>query len=348
MSLRLIEPLALLHGPAAAEAVVAGHAAWLAGGPAAFALGRMIGDSLIRPVRDLPPDAVARISQAPSRWAGLPTGRPLVMGVVNVTPDSFSDGGLHAASDRAVEAGLGLVAAGADLIDVGGESTRPGAQPTPPEVERARLLPVVRALAGAGIAISADTRNAATMAAALDAGARIVNDVSALAYDPQSLPTVVARRCPVVLMHMRGVPATMQSLARYDDVAADVTRELAASLAAAEVAGIDRANVALDPGIGFAKGPGHNEELLARLPLLLNLGCRVLVGVSRKGFIGRLSGEAVARRRLPGSLAAGLAALLGGAAILRVHDVAETVQALAVWRGIFAPPVLNPIGQQRP
>jgi dihydropteroate synthase len=341
MSLPLVEPLALLHGHAAEVAVAAGKAAWLAGGPAAFALGRVVGDPAIRPVRDLPPDAVARISQAPPPWAGLPTGRPLVMGVINVTPDSFSDGGLHAATERAIAAGHAMAAAGADLVDVGGESTRPGAQPTPPAIEQARLLPVVRALAAVGIVVSADTRNAATMAAALDAGARIVNDVSALAYDPESLPTVIARRCPVVLMHMRGVPSTMQGLAHYDDVAVDVTGELAASLAAAAAAGIARANVALDPGIGFAKGPGHNEQLLARLPLLLNLGCRVLVGVSRKGFIGRLSGEAVARRRLPGSLAAGLAAALGGAAILRVHDVPETVQALAVWHGIFAPPVLR-------
>jgi dihydropteroate synthase len=258
-----------------------------------------------------------------------------VMGVINVTPDSFSDGGLHQATGRAIEGGRALAAAGADLIDVGGESTRPGAEATPPEVERARVLPVIRALVGDGIVVSVDSRNAATMAAALDAGARIVNDVSGLGYDPESLPLVAARRCPVVLMHMRGLPATMQRLTRYDDVAADVTRELGAALAAAEAAGIDRASIALDPGIGFAKGPGQNEELLARLPVLLNLGCRLLVGVSRKGFIGRLTGEAVAQRRVAGSVAAGLAALLGGAAILRVHDVAETVQAVRVWQGIF-------------
>jgi dihydropteroate synthase len=333
--LPLIEPLGLLHGPAAAEAVAAGQAAWLAGGPAAFALGRVIGKPDILPVRDLPAEALARIAGAPPPWAGLPGGRALVMGVLNVTPDSFSDGGVHAATDRAIAAGVAMAAAGADLIDVGAESTRPGAAATPPEIERARLLPVVRALAAEGLVLSADTRNAATMAAALDAGARIVNDVSGLAYDPQARATVAARRCPVVLMHMRGLPATMQSLAQYRDVAAEVTGELAVSLAVAEAAGIDRTRVALDPGIGFAKGPGHNEELLARLPVLLNLGCRLVVGVSRKGFIGRITNEAVARQRLGGSLAAGLAAVLGGAAILRVHDVAETAQAVRVWHAIF-------------
>ena len=337
MSETLIEPLALLHGPGAAEAVAAGHAAWLAGGPTAFALGRVIGEGAIRPVRDLPQEALARLTQAPPNWDGLPGDRPLVMGIVNVTPDSFSDGGVHAATDRAIAAGRAMWAAGADVIDIGGETTRPGSHPTAPEVEQGRILPVIRALAAEGAVISVDSRNAASMALALDAGARIVNDVSALAHDPCAPPLVAARRCPLVLMHMRGTPATMQGLTQYDDVAADATRELAASLAAAEAAGIDRASIALDPGIGFAKGAGQNEALLARLPVLLNLGCRILVGVSRKGFIGRLSGENEPKQRLPGSLAAGLAALLGGAAILRVHDVAETVQAVRVWQGIFAP-----------
>jgi len=336
MSAPLIEPLGLLHGPLAAAAVAAGQAAWLAGGPAAFALGRVLPHGAILPVRDLPEAALARLTAAPPPWAGLPTGRPLLMGVINVTSDSFSDGGDYAATERAITGGRAMATAGADLIDVGGESTRPGAAPTDIALEQARILPVIRALAADGVAVSVDTRNAATMALALDAGARIVNDVSALAYDPAARATVAARRCPLVLMHMRGTPATMMSLTQYDDVAADVARDLAAALAAAEAAGIARALVALDPGIGFAKGPGQNEDLLRRLPVLLNLGCRLLVGVSRKGFVGRLSGETVARRRVGGSVAAGLAALLGGAAILRVHDVAETVQAVRVWQGIFS------------
>ena len=256
------------------------------------------------------------------------------MGIINVTPDSFSDGGLHADAGHAIAAGRAMAAAGADILDVGGESTRPGSAPTPPDQERARILPVVRALAADGHVVAVDTRNAATMAAALDAGARIVNDVSGLAFDPKALPLAAARGCPVVLMHMRGVPATMQSLAQYDDVVADVARELAARLAAARAAGVAPENIALDPGIGFAKGPGHNEQLLARLPVLLNLGCRLVVGVSRKGFIGRLSGQPQPQLRLGGSLAAGLLALLGGASVLRVHDVPETVQAIRVWSAI--------------
>ncbi len=333
-SVPLIEPLGLLHGRAAAEAVAAGHAYWLAGGPAAFCLARV--DGHIVPARELAPRPQA-LTFAPPNWAGLPDG-PLVMGIVNVTPDSFSDAGRYAATGAAIAAGRAMAAAGASVVDVGGESTRPGAQATPIAEELARVLPVVRALAADGIVVSIDTRNAATMAAALDAGARIVNDVSALTYDPAALALVAARACPVVLMHMRGDPATMQRLTGYGDVARDVTIELAVRLDAAVRAGISPDRIALDPGIGFAKAPGQNEELLDRLPMLLNLGCRLLVGVSRKGFIGRLSGEADAMRRLSGSLAAGLLALLGGAAILRVHDVAETMQAVRVWQGIHTAP----------
>jgi dihydropteroate synthase len=257
------------------------------------------------------------------------------MGVLNITPDSFSDAGDFADPARAIEAGLAMAAAGADLVDVGGESVRPGAQATSPEGERERVVPVVRALAAQGVVVSIDTRNAATMAAALDAGARIVNDVSALTHDPAAAGFVAARLCPVVLMHMRHDPATMTALARYDDVALEVTQELAARLAAAEAAGISRASIAVDPGVGFAKTADHNLALLPRLTVLLNLGCPVVVGVSRKGFIGRLSGERTPRRRGPGSIAAGLYAALHGAAVLRVHDVAETVQAARVWRGLI-------------
>ena len=333
----MIEPLGLLHGRAAAEAVAAGCAAWLAGGPAAFTLARLPQHGRIMPLRDLPAahgPALARLSAAPPPWAGLPAGRPAVMGIINVTPDSFSDGGVHGGAAGAIAAGRAMAAAGADVIDVGGESTRPGAPAVPPAEERARVLPVIGALAADGIVVSADTRNAGTMAAALDAGARIINDVSALAHDPAALKLVAARGCPVVLMHMRGAPATMQQCADYADAPWDVTRELAARLDAAERAGIARGAIALDPGIGFAKRTAHNVALLARLPVLLNLGCRLLVGVSRKGFIEQMAGAAEPRQRLGGSLAAGLAALHGGASVLRVHDVAQTVQAVRVWHGI--------------
>jgi dihydropteroate synthase len=269
----------------------------------------------------------------PAIWAGLALDRPRIMGVLNVTPDSFSDGG-RLDPEVVIAAGLAMLADGADIIDVGGESTRPGAAPTSPDIERARILPVIRALAAAGACISVDTRHAATMMAALDAGASIVNDVSALTHDPDSAAVVAARRCPVILMHMRGTPATMMGLARYDDVAAEVTAELASRIAAAERAGIHREAIAIDPGFGFAKHPPHSLALLRDLARLTALGLPIVAGVSRKGFIGSTGGEPEPARRFPGSIAAGLFALTRGAAVLRVHDVRETVQAVRVWHAL--------------
>jgi dihydropteroate synthase len=258
------------------------------------------------------------------------------MGVLNVTPDSFSDGGDHGDPDRAIAAGTAMAEAGADIVDVGGESTRPRSEPTPPDVEQARVLPVIRALAAAGVRVSVDTRHAATMAAALDAGATIINDVSGLSFDPASAALVAARGCPVVLMHMRGTPSDMHTRNRYDDVVADVRQELAERIAAAEAAGVPREAIAIDPGIGFAKKASQSLELLRRLPELASLGCPILVGVSRKSFMSAAVGEPDPRRRVGGSLAAGLFALSRGAAILRVHDVAETVQAVKVWQALSA------------
>jgi dihydropteroate synthase len=265
------------------------------------------------------------------RWAGLSLDCPHVIGIVNVTPDSFSDGGAHFAPDHAVAAGMAMAEAGADIIDVGGESTRPYSASTDPSEERVRVIPVVGALARVGLTVSIDTRNAETMAAALDAGAQIVNDVSALAHDPAAARLVAARGCPVVLMHMRGVPATMHEYASYSDIAAEVIAELSERIAAALRAGIRREQIAIDPGIGFAKQPSHSVEMLRRLPELASLGFPILVGVSRKGFIGRLTGVGEPHERLAGSLAAGLFAVSRGAALLRVHNVLETVQALHVW-----------------
>lgn len=266
-------------------------------------------------------------------WAGLPPG-PVVMGILNVTPDSFSDGGDAMDAARAIEAGQRMIAEGAGLLDIGGESTRPGAAPVPPEEERRRVLPVVAALAGRGVALSVDTRNAGTMAAALDAGAAIVNDVTALTHDPAAASLVARRGCPVVLMHMRGTPATMMAHATYADVAAEVMAELNARIGAAETAGVVRSSIAIDPGIGFAKTGEHNIVLLQRLPILLGLGCRIVVGVSRKRFIGQLSGAEDMKQRMAGSIAAGLYALSQGATILRVHDVAATVQAVRTWQAL--------------
>jgi dihydropteroate synthase len=203
-----------------------------------------------------------------------------------------------------------------------------------PEEEQRRILPVIRSLAAHGVALSVDTRNASTMAAALDAGARIVNDVSALTHDPAAAAVVAARSCPVVLMHMRGTPATMHEHASYGDVARDVAAELAERIAAAEAAGIVRERIAIDPGIGFAKAARDNLALLPRLGLLAGLGCPIVVGLSRKRFLGTLTGVETPTRRGPGSLAAGLFAVLQVAGLLRVHDVAATVQALRVWRAL--------------
>jgi dihydropteroate synthase len=256
------------------------------------------------------------------------------MGVLNVTPDSFSDGGDFLDAETAIAAGRAMAASGADIIDVGGESTRPGSQPTPPDVELARILPVICGLASAGVRVSVDTRHARTMAAALDAGAAIVNDVSALRHDPDAAPLVAARGCPVVLMHMRGSPTDMYAGAVYRDVAEEVRSELAERIAAAEAAGIASDRIAIDPGIGFAKTAEQSLALLQRLPELASLRRPIVIGVSRKSFLATLTGEADPRRRLPGSLVAGLFALSRGAAMLRVHDVAETVQAIAIWRAL--------------
>jgi dihydropteroate synthase len=338
---RWIEPLGLMTGPAAALAVETGHALPFLGGPMAFSLARLIEDGATRAV--LPAGRVPEgwsallppLTRPLPRFAGLAPkapGRPLVMGIVNVTPDSFSGDGLAAAPEAAVAQGRALLAAGADLLDIGGESTRPGAAPVPPEEECRRILPVVRALAGAGAVLSVDTRNAITMAAALEAGAAVVNDVSALRHDAEAAGVVARSGAAAVLMHMRGLdPRTMQDDPRYEDVVLEVAAFLRERVAAAEAAGIPRARLALDPGIGFGKTVAHNLALIGRLPLLAGLGCPILVGASRKGFVGHLSGVAEPARRLAGSLAVALAAAGRGAAILRVHDVAETVQALRVW-----------------
>ena len=274
-------------------------------------------------------------SDSDTKWAGLTLDQPRVMGILNVTPDSFSDGGSHVGVDNAIAAGLAMAEAGADIVDVGGESTRPGADQVSAETEQARILPVIRALAAADIRISVDTRNAATMRAALGAGASIINDISGLSYDPRSLGVVAEHGCPVVLMHMRGTPATMNGEAVYRDVVTEVRTELANRVDAALAAGIRRDRIAIDPGLGFAKDATHSVAVLRGLGTLADLGYPMLVGLSRKRFIGALSEERRPDQRLGGSLAAGLFAILRGASILRVHDVRETVQAIRVWRALF-------------
>ena len=271
---------------------------------------------------------------APAAWAGLTLDRPRIMGVLNVTPDSFSDGGAYSTVEAAISAGIAMFEDGADIVDVGGESSRPGAPNVTVDVEKERVVPVIRALARRGVQISVDTRNACTMAAALDAGASIINDISSLAHDPESARLVAQCGCPVVLMHMRGNPATMRECAVYADLATEVMAELQNRLTSALLAGVWRGAIALDPGVGFAKSADQSIGILRALPLLATLGCPLLVGVSRKSFIGAVAREPDAHARLPGSIAAGMFALSQGAAILRVHDVRETVQAIRIWTAL--------------
>ena len=267
--------------------------------------------------------------------AGLSLDRPRLMGIVNVTPDSFSDGGAFSSAQAAVDHALQLEAEGADILDIGGESTRPGAHPVSIKEEVARVIPVIEGLAGKTKAlISIDTRKAEVMRRALAAGAHIINDVAALTYEPECLEIAAASNAPVILMHAQGDPRTMQAAPEYDDCLLDVCDWLEARLAACEAAGIARDRLVIDPGIGFGKTLAHNLELLAGLTLLHGLGVPVLLGASRKSFIGMLTGEKDARQRVPGSIAAALAGASQGAQILRVHDVAETRQALTVWEAM--------------
>ena len=264
----------------------------------------------------------------------LPLDRPLIMGVLNVTPDSFSDGGRFLDPSAALEHARRMIADGADLIDIGGESTRPGAPPTPESLELERVIPLVERLSASGVPISADTGKPAVMRAAIAAGACMINDVYALRA-PGALEALAGAAQPVAvcLMHMQGEPATMQQNVVYIDVVAEVKEFLLERAAACEAAGIARERIVLDPGFGFGKTVAHNLTLLRALPQIVALGYPVLAGLSRKSTIGALTGRE-GGERLAGSLAAAVAAVAGGAAIVRVHDVRETVDALKVWRAI--------------
>lgn len=345
-----IRPVGLL--PVVAWAM--GAAVPLAGGRFAFAMAELIvrqpgrierafaplseimawGWERARPVAEALDRRIAALTRTRPPFAGLALDRPLIMGIVNVTPDSFSDGGDFFDHATALRHGEALLEAGADILDVGGESTRPGAAPVPPDEEEARVLPVVRHFAARGACVSIDTRHARVMRAALDAGARIVNDVSGLAGDPGSLSVVAEAGAPVVLMHMQGDPGTMQQNPTYEDAALDVFDWLEKRVAACLAAGVPLERICVDPGVGFGKTTAHNLEVLRHTALYHALGGPVLIGVSRKGFVGRLSRDEPPKARVAGSLAAGLETLSQGAQILRVHDVAETFQARAVWEAM--------------
>ena len=336
----LVEPVGLLHGRDAADAIAAGDALPFLGGAAAFALARLHGPgapaAAVRAtaIAGAWSDALARVTAAPAS-AGLPPG-PHVMGILNATPDSFSDPGLYLDPAVAIAAGRRFVAEGATVLDIGGESTRPGALPPALADEIARVAPILDGLRGCGALLSVDTRRVPVMQAALAHGADIVNDVSGLAFDPEAIPCLAHETCAVVLMHMRGTPETMRDHARYEgDLAATIVRELGARVDEAVAGGIAPGRILVDPGIGFAKTAEQGLELLRRLPILANLGARLVLGVSRKSFIARVAGIDDPHARTPGSLAAGTAARGFPGTLHRVHDIASTRQFLLVEQALL-------------
>ena len=351
-----LRPIGLLYGDTAAEAVAQGVALPLAGGPIAFTAAELIEGTPRAAKRrlvtaqdlarsrdaDLGP-VLERVTAPRPPFAGLAFTRPLIMGIVNVTPDSFSDGGLYDTTEGAIVHAAELATDGADIVDVGGESTRPGSDAVEEGEELSRVMPVLEGLAGLHAAVSIDTRKASVARAAAKAGAKIFNDVSALTYDRDSLAAAAETGLSVILMHAKGEPKTMQDDPRYDDVVLEVYDYLGARIEAAEAAGIDRSRIAADPGIGFGKTLAHTLALLANLSLLHGLGVPLLVGASRKRFISGVAGGETPQSREAGSFAVALVAAAQGAQILRVHDVAGTRQALSVWRASIAGKTANPL-----
>lgn len=310
----------------------------LAGGPLWFTHAELLRrDAAPRIVAatDLPAEVLDPLIAARAPVCGLDLSRPVHMGILNVTPDSFSDGGQHFDASDALAAVARMVADEVDIIDIGGESTRPGAETVAEAEEIRRTAPVIAAIRAAqDVAISIDTRKAAVAGAALDAGADLVNDVAGFTLGPALAPLCAGRNVPVCVMHAQGDPATMQDDPRYDNVLLDVYDFLAARIAALEATGIPRDRIIVDPGIGFGKTLDHNLDLLKGIALFHGLGCAILLGVSRKRFIGTIGKAPLASDRAPGSIAIGLAALTQGVQILRVHDTSETAQALRLWNAV--------------
>jgi dihydropteroate synthase len=331
-------PAGLVYGPDARQVISQGRGASLGGlSTIAYTMLERIERDGSTIHRRFEPGDLQRQTVLP---AFLPPDRPLIMGIVNVTPDSFSDGGLAAETDRAISHGLQLAKEGADILDIGGESTRPGSEGVPEAEELRRVLPVIEALSAAGHTVSVDTRKGRVMRAALQAGASIVNDVAALTYEPDALQAMAEASCPVILMHAQGDPKTMQLSPHYDDVALDVYDWLEARIAACEAAGIARVRIIADPGVGFGKSFRHNLDVIRQFTLFHALGVPLLMGLSRKGFIGAITGEKLAGNRVNGSVGGALWSALNGAHILRVHEVKATVEALAV-AGAVAEPDLS-------
>ncbi len=289
------------------------------------------------PVTEMPPDVAVRLTTPRPAIAGLTMDRPRIMGILNTTPDSFSDGGDHADLANAVSAGLRMAQSGADIIDIGGESTRPGASFVPVEVEINRTAPTIQALraAGMGLPISIDTRKAEVAQAAVAMGANLVNDVSGFTFDPALGPFCQKHSLAVCVMHAQGDPATMHLNPSYSNVLLDVYDMLEQQISSLEAVGIPRGAILADPGIGFGKTLDHNLALLARISLFHMLGTPLLLGASRKKFIGTIGTAPEAKDRTPGSIAVALAGLAQGVQMVRVHDVSETRQAIALWHAAY-------------
>ncbi|KIC44640.1 dihydropteroate synthase [Ruegeria sp. ANG-S4] len=289
----------------------------------------------IVPVQEVPEASLTRLTAPRAPIAGLDMTQPQIMGILNATPDSFSDGGVHNSVDAARIAAKHMVAHGATILDIGGESTRPGAAFVPANEEIERTQPLIRAIrAETDALISIDTRKVAVAKVAHEAGAGLINDVSGFTYDAQLAPFCAEIKAPVCVMHMQGDPSTMQDDPKYDNVLLDVYDFLEGQIEKLEALGLPRELIVVDPGIGFGKNEAHNLELLRNLSLFHGLGCPILLGVSRKGFIGQIGKEPRKDARAPGSIAVALSGLSQGVQIIRVHDVAETAQALRLWAAV--------------
>ncbi len=289
----------------------------------------------IIPVSEVPDRILKQICAARPKLGRVRVNRPQIMGILNVTPDSFSDGGKYSGSAHALAHARTMLAAGATVIDVGGESTRPGAVEVPIEAEIARTSPVIAAISKElGAPVSIDTRKAEVAQAALEHGAFLVNDVSGLTFDSALAPLCAQAQAVVCVMHTQGDPQTMQNDPTYEDVLLDVYDFLEDKVQRLEALGLARSNIVIDPGIGFGKTMAHNLRLLSRISLFHSLGCSVLLGASRKRFIGTIGNVDIATERMPGSLAVALEAIAQGVQILRVHDVAETRQAVSLWQAV--------------
>jgi dihydropteroate synthase len=345
-----VRPLGLLWGEDADDAVEAGEAGRIAGGLAAFTTAEVIGREgakitrqrcgfreLAQRKEEALRERLELVQMPRKEIAGFSMSSPVIMGIVNVTPDSFSDGGESASPQEAIAHGRRLAREGARIIDIGGESTRPGSEGVTAAEERARVLPVVKSLTEEGHLVSIDTRKASIMREAARAGAAMINDVSALQFDGDAAATAAQLKLPVCLMHARGTPKTMQENPQYEDVVLDVFDALETLIERAQTAGVERRLILADPGIGFGKTFRHNLEILRSLAIYHGLGVPLVFGASRKSFIGALTGEKAGSERAAGSVGAALAAAAQGAQVLRVHDVKATAQALSVWHAAVAP-----------